>query len=86
MRAYLGIIFDLGTFAVGDYLWSGIICSRGSFAVSLGDHFRSGDHLRSGIICGAIQDSLLLVRVGSFAVYIQNHTKNFCYEQSYLHY
>ena len=86
VRAYLGVIFDLATFSVGDYLLSGIICSRGSFAVSFGDHFRSGGHLRSGIICGAIQDSFLLVRVGSFAVYIQNHTKNFWFEQSYLHY
>ena len=34
---------------------SGIICGSGSFAVQIGDHFRSGDHLRSGIICGAVQ-------------------------------
>ena len=35
----------------------GIICGSGSFAVQIGDHFRSGDHLRSGIICGAVQTS-----------------------------
>ena len=34
---------------------SGIVCGSGSFAVQIGDHFRSGDHLRSGIICGAVQ-------------------------------
>ena len=40
-----------------DYLrsTSGIICGSGSFAVQIGDHFRSGDHFLSGIICGAVQ-------------------------------
>ena len=32
-----------------------VIFQEGSFAVHIGDHFRSGDHLRSGIICGAVQ-------------------------------
>ena len=40
---------------------SGIICGSGSFAVQIGDHFRSGDHLRSGIICGAVQSSFKMI-------------------------
>ena len=38
VRAYLGVILDLATFSVGDYLLSGIICSRGSFAALCRSH------------------------------------------------